>query len=90
MRYRDFEKDVRDVFGFDKSEARALADELSAAGFDTRHWPRDDPLFWDIAVELATTKPEPEEEFPLDPHFPGDAYIDAGEEWELSADYEAE
>jgi len=91
MRYRDFERDARDYFGLDKNEAVILAARMSEAGFDTREWRRDDPLFWDIAADLAEIAPEEEEEeWPLDPMFPDDDYLDADEEWELTADYEAD
>ena len=88
MRYRDFERDAAEYFGLNKSEAALLSLEMVEAGFDTRGWKRDDPLFWDIAADLVVV--EPEEEWPLDPTFPDDDYLDADEEWELTADYEGD
>lgn len=87
MRYRDFERDVKEYFGLNKSEAALLSFEMTEAGFNpTEGWKRDDPLFWEIAVELVEFGPL--EEFPLDPTFPKDDYLDPGEEWEMTADYE--
>jgi len=88
MRYREFESDARDYFGLNKDEVAELASEMALAGFDTRGWQRDDPLFWDIAADLVEV--EPEEEWDLDPTFPDDDYLDADEEWELTADYEGD
>lgn len=86
MRYRDYERDAREYLGLNKSEAALLSLEMAEAGFDTRHWKRGDPLFWEIALDLVEYGPM--EEFPLDPTFPDDDYLDAGEEWEMTADYE--
>lgn len=102
MSFRDFYADAQEIFGLDRDEARELFQELKEVGFDPAN-DRDD-LLWEVASDLlestvfvveAEEEPEYEqgdayEESPydLDPYWPDDEYLDAGEEWEVVPTYE--
>lgn len=100
MRFRDFEDTARDLFGLEPGEVRDLADALDAAGFDYKQWDADEPLVWEIAADIldfdAMVEDMPHEPYDmprrerwaLDPSFIGDEYLDAGVEWELTAESE--
>lgn len=97
MRFSDFESTAADLFGFDAGEARDFADVLESAGLSPDDYRKGDSEFWEIASEFIDefVGLEPEEiyeyerpeMYPLDRHFPGgDEYLDAGVEWEMTAE----
>lgn len=91
MTFDEFEDTARELFGFDAGESRDFADTLEAAGLFPAEADADDRTFWEIASELTDEFFEdvelPEEEmYPLDPRFPGDEYMEAGIEWEMTAE----
>lgn len=86
MTFDEFEKAIVDQYGdavVYLYRADEIADMLDDAGLVLEEWDADDPVFWEIAAELAEL-----EMYALDPHFPNDDYLDAGEEWELTAESE--
>lgn len=91
MRFRDFEDTARDLFGLDGGESRDLAEAMDAAGFNTRAFDVDDPLFWEIAADVLDfddVEAEPVERWPLDSRFYHDEYLEPDVEWELTAETE--
>ncbi len=91
MRYADFEYHAMEYFGFTGDEVAALLDAIQADGETIRGVDADSRAFWtyvaslDVIEDLAGEYEEPER-YPLDSYFPDDDYIDAGEEWEMTAE----
>jgi hypothetical protein len=91
MRYRDFEYHAAEYFGLTGDEVAALVDAIEAEGGTIRGVDEDDRSFWldvaqmDVVEELVGEYDEPEQ-YPLDSRFPDDDYLDAGEEWEVTAE----
>lgn len=85
MRYETFERKTEELFGFDKGQTAELATILDEAGLRLEEWDARSKDFWELAAEF-TDEFFQEEEFPLDPYFPGDEYLDAGDEFELTAE----
>lgn len=85
---QEFEGTARDIFGLDRAEAATLAGDMDAAGFSFEEWDADDPLFWEVASDVADEFFEDVEMYDLDPYFPGDDYLDPGVEMELTAESE--
>jgi hypothetical protein len=89
MRYADFEYHAMEYFGLTGDEVAMLLDAIQAAGGTIRGVDEDDKDFWASAsFELDDILEEYEEpeRYPLDSYFPDDDYIDAGEEWEMTAE----
>jgi hypothetical protein len=89
--FDDFAEDAATHFGLNAQEAADLLEHLEEQGFDldddrlTDWGPEavealDDIIEWDDYGEFS--------EFELDPYFPDDDWLDAGVEWELTAEYE--
>jgi hypothetical protein len=84
--FDNFADDAANLFGLTQQEAASLLDDLEAEGFDAgedtlRDWMPE-------AFDLLTPLWDDYSEWELDPSFPDDDWLDAGEEWELTADYE--
>lgn len=99
MRFKDFESLAAEYFGIEPGgEARDFADAIEASGQPLRGVDTDDSEFWIHAADVldAFVEPyydeaihEPIERYPLDRHFPGgDEYLEAGIEWEMTAESE--
>lgn len=97
MTFNQFANEAASLFGLSENEASDLWDELEQVGFYPEiEAPRE---MWEVAADLIYTEyegigDEPlEEEFyeyspyDLDPSWPDDDYLDAGEEWELTPFY---
>lgn len=93
MRFDDFAETANELFGLTENEAADLANDLERAGWDIADVPVNDPDMWEVASDLLEDFFEEvsEEEYSpydLDPYWPDDDYLDAGEEWEIAPDYE--
>lgn len=91
MRYADFEYHAMEYFGFTGDEVAALLDGLQQDGVTIRGVAEDDMEFWSSVSDSAAFDTLLEvsdawEDYPLDPRFPHDEYLDAGDEWELTAE----
>lgn len=84
MRYGDFEETATDLFGLRGDELAELADAMDAAGLPLEAVDAEDVLFWEIASDALDFSDV--EQYDLDPRFPGDDYLDAGIEWEMTAE----
>ncbi len=100
MTFEAFAARAETLFGLSASEAADLADVLEERfGYDLGEITTRSRTVWGDAadvieefledVELEDGEEYGEEESPyeLDPFWPEDDYLDAGEEWELSPDY---
>lgn len=91
MRTADFDYYAMEYFGLDRPEARELLLRFEESGGTIRGVDADDKDFWadlaqsDAFDEVLGEYEEPER-YPLDSYFPDDDYIDAGEEWEMTAE----
>ncbi len=87
MRYADFEYHALEYFGLVGDEVAALLDSM---GESLRGVDEDDRAFWERATDalddVLDVDEYEEEGWPLDPYFPDDEYLDAGELWELTAE----
>ncbi len=83
--FEDFAEDASSLFGLDAQEAANLLDTLESEGFDYE----DDVLadWMPEAFEALTDLWDSYSEYQLDPSFPDDDWLDAGDEWEITADY---
>jgi hypothetical protein len=90
MRFRDFEDTAQELFGFDKGEAREFAAILDEAGLKPELYDADDAEYWELAADFTDEffEDETDEVYPLDPFFPDDDYLYAGDEMELTAESE--
>lgn len=93
MRYADFEYHAMEYFGLTGDEVAVLLDGIEAAGGTIRGVDEDDRSFWadlsqsDALDDALGIEPEEYEEmYDLDPYFPDDDYLDAGVEWEMTAE----
>lgn len=88
-RFDDFVLDARDLFGLNESEATDLAEMLEDRGYDINEhdWSDFGEDAADLLSDIIDFDEYDDELEPLDPYFPDDAYLDAGEEWEITADY---
>lgn len=86
MTFDEFEDTARDLFGLTHSEVGDFAETLDQAGLPLEEWDADDETFWEIASDLTDEFFEDIEQYDLDPYFPGDEYLDAGIEWEMTAE----
>ena len=91
MRYADFAYHAAEYFGFTGDEVAALLDAIEAEGGTILGVDENDRQFWgqvadlDVIDEIIGEYEEPER-YPLDSRFPDDDYLDAGEEWEVTAE----
>lgn len=89
--FSEFAADARDLFGLDDGESADLLDQLEEEGFDVEEDVLQDwmPEAFDALDDITDLGAYEESwwEFELDPHFPDDAWLDAGEEWEITAEY---
>ncbi len=83
--FDDFAEDAADLFGLDERESAALLEELEGDGFD----PEDDVLAdWvEEAYDHLEDVSDDFSPYDLDPYFPDDDWLDAGDTWEVTADY---
>lgn len=91
-RFSEFVEDARDLFGASESEATDLLEALEERGWDIEQDGWGD--FGDDAVDLIDDIIDfdqyDDDLEPLDPYFPDDDYLDAGDEWEITLDYTGE
>lgn len=88
MKYSTFESHAEEYFGFDKGQSAELAHILDSAGLNLEEWSVRSKDFWELASEFIDPfleEAEPEQ-YALDPMFPGDEYLDADDEFELTAE----
>lgn len=88
MRYSDFEDTATNLFGLRGDELAELAEQMDAVGLPLEAVDVDDDLFWEVASDALEEYYESLEMYDLDPRFPGDEYLDAGIEWEMTAESE--
>ena|SRR5690349_3963923 len=93
MRTADFDYFAMEYFGFERPEARELLLRFEESGGTIRGVDAEDRNFWadlsrsDAFAELIEEQEyEEPEQYALDSRFPDDAYLDPGEEWELTAE----
>ena len=88
--FDDFAEDARDHFGLNAQEAAELLERLEEEGFDLYDDSLKDwgPEAFDALDDIIDFDQYEESEFELDPYFPDDDWLDAGVEWELTAEYE--
>lgn len=93
MTFDEFEYTAAELLGIEPGgEARDFADTMEAAGLPYEAFDVTDKFFWEIGVDAAdpyyeAIEDELPEDYPLDPRFPDDDYLDPGEEWEITATY---
>jgi hypothetical protein len=91
--YEEFEATAMELFGMDPDEAATLAEQMSGE-YDLDRIDADSERFWAEAVEYEAVdmalaeyeEPEYEDRYELDPRFPGDEWLDADVEWEMTAE----
>lgn len=89
MRYADFEYHAMEYFGLTGDEAAMLLDSIQAQGGSLRGEDADDQTFWVQASGALTDDILGiYHEYDLDPNFPDDEYLSAGDEWEMTAESE--
>lgn len=86
-RFDDFAETAREVFGLNEGEATDLLESLERDhGFDL-----DEDTLFDYGGEATDYLDDiigyEDDLEALDPRFPDDDYLDAGQEWEITADY---
>jgi hypothetical protein len=92
--FDEFEDAAAELFGMDAGEARDFANTLESAGLFPEEVDEGDREFWEVASEFideyvgVDAEEIYEESYPLDYSFPGDEYLDAGVEWEMTAESE--
>lgn len=88
-----FADDALEHFGLNEEESADLLDALDLQGFDPyegdrlRDWM---PEAFDVLDDITDLDQYDEGwwEYDLDPYFPEDDWLEAGVEWELTAEYE--
>lgn len=90
--FDDFAEDAREHFGLNEQEAADLLDALEAEGFDAEDESLADwmPEAFDALDDITDLEAYDEDwwDYDLDPYFPDDDWLEAGEEWEVTAEYE--
>jgi hypothetical protein len=88
MDFDDFAEEAETLFGLNQHESADLLESLEEEGFDLEE---DSLSEWGEEASDLIDFSEYEEDwmdYELDPDFPDDGWIEEGEEWEITADYE--